>query len=447
MSVDIVTSGAPVTVGVGLLGCGVVGSAVARILIEEAPVLTARTGMDFEVKAIAVRELERPRKWQPPPELLTTDVAKVVANPEVDVVVELMGGVSPAGELIERSLAAGKDVVTANKELLAWQATHLFRRAAETRTRVYFEAAVAGGVPVLRALQLSLAAEPIGRIVGIVNGTTNYILSSMYRDGAAYADVLKAAQSKGYAEADPSADVEGWDAAAKAAVLARVAFGATIAPDHVDRKGIVGLPTVAFAVARELGCTIKLLALVDVQPATGALVARVHPALVPLGHPLSAVNGAYNAIYIEGLWLGDAMLYGMGAGPEPTASAVVGDLVSAARGIPTPLPHLEHRVIGTLDELSARFCVVATGSDGPGVLSTVDQVFAAQDVALATIAQSRYADDPKIVLTTRDAPEPRLRAALRDLEDLDVIDAVDSCIRFLDPGDDDAASAEIGATR
>lgn len=431
------------TVGVGLLGCGTVGSAVARILLEQGKVLAARTGIRFTVEAIVVSDVTKSRKWQPPLDLLTTDAAKVVASPDVDIVIELMGGVSPAAELIDRSLTAGKQVVTANKELLAWQGTELLQHAADSGTRLYFEAAVAGGIPLLRVLQLSLAAEPVERVAGIVNGTTNFILSSMAGDGTPYVDALATAKSMGYAEADPTADVEGHDAAAKAAVLARVAFGAELTPANVYREGIVGLPTVAFAIAQELGCTIKLLALVDRHPANGAVVARVHPTLVPLEHPLAAVNGAYNAVYVEGPWLGDAMFYGLGAGAAPTASAVVGDLVAAARGIPAPLPRPERRVVGTMDVLSARCCVVATGSDKPGVLSLVDQVFSTQDVSLATIAQSRYGDGPKIVLTTRAAPEHRLRAALRGLRDLDVIDAVDARIRFFDSENHDNP-AEVG---
>ncbi|MGH9149566.1 MAG: homoserine dehydrogenase, partial [Acidimicrobiales bacterium] len=316
----------PVTVGI--LGCGHVGSALVQLLTEQGDAITERAGLRIELAKVAVRDLAKARSVDVAPGVLTGDALAVVRDPGIEVVVEVIGGVDPAGKLILDALSAGKPVVTANKELVATHGAELFDAARDAGVDLLFEAAVGGGIPVIRPLRESLAGERISRVMGIVNGTTNYILTRMGEAGTAYSEALAEAQRLGYAESDPSADVEGYDAAAKAAILASVAFGARVVAADVHREGITAVTASDIAFAARRGYVIKLLAVAE--QAGGAVAVRVHPALVPVTHPLAAVRDAFNAVFIEGEAVGELMLYGRGAGGRPTASAVLGDLIDAA---------------------------------------------------------------------------------------------------------------------
>src|SRR5579875_3181943 len=311
---------------VGLLGCGNVGGALVRLLAGDSQRVAARTGLELKLAAVAVRSLSRERDVPVPAGVLTTDASSVVSDPGVDVVVEVIGGIEPARTLILSALKSGKPVITANKELLANCGAELFEAAASAGLDLLFEAAVAGAIPLIRPLRESLAGERISRVMGIVNGTTNFILTRMSESQASYHDALAEAQSLGYAERDPTADVEGFDAAAKAAILANVAFGARVVAGDVYREGIAGITEADIAVAHKLGYVVKLLAVAEAHP-DGSVGVRVHPAMVPEAHPLAAVRDSFNAVFVEGEAVGQLMLLGRGAGGRPTASAVLGDLV------------------------------------------------------------------------------------------------------------------------
>lgn len=417
-------------VRVGVLGCGNVGSALCRILGEESRKLAATTGISLELVGVAVRDVTRSRNWHIPPGILA-DAMDLVTDPQVDVVVELVGGTGVAGDLVAEALRNGKAVVTANKDLLADRGEALHAAAEAAGTRLYYEAAVGGALPLIRTLQLSMAGEPILNVAGILNGTTNYILTRMTETGQSFCDALREAQELAYAEPDPSADISGRDAAAKAAIIARIAFGVTIRPHEVHCEGIVGLPRIAFHIARELGCVIKLLATVDLAENDASVVARVHPALVPSSHVLASVGGSFNAVYIRGAWLGESMIYGQGAGPLPTASAVLSDVLSAAQKLPAQQRSAQVSK-GVMADRPARFCIAVKGSDRPGVLATVDGLFARHGIAVATIAQQKYDDASVIVLTTRSASERAVARALEALRDMDVVDDIEVAIRFME---------------
>ena len=323
-------------IGVGVLGYGNVGSALVALLAEQQTAIAKRTGMNLEVSRVGVRSVSRQRELALDAQMFTTDALSVVNDPATDVVVELIGGVQPARELVLAALRQGKPVVTANKELLANHGAELYETADASGVDLLFEAAVGGGIPLVRSLRESLAAEPVSRVMGIVNGTTNYILSQMTEHGATYSDALADAQALGFAERDPTADVEGFDAAAKAAVVATVAFGAQVPADSVYREGICGVTDEDIAQAERLGYVVKLLAIAErvgyVNEKLG-LAVRVHPAMVPVHHPLALVRDSFNAVFVEGDAVGELMLYGRGAGGRPTASAVLGDLVDAASNL------------------------------------------------------------------------------------------------------------------
>ena len=315
---------APATVRVGILGCGNVGAALVRALAEDGDLIARRAGVRLEVTRVAVRDTARTRPVELAPGVLIDDAAALVADPEVDVVVEVIGGVEPTRGLVLTALAAGKPVITANKELLARHGAELFAAAAEAGVDLLFEAAVAGGIPLMRPLRESLAGERITRVMGIVNGTTNYVLTRMTEEGSDFAAAVAEAQALGYAEQDPTADVEGFDAAAKAAIIASIAFGARVTADDVHREGITGITAADIAAAADLGYVVKLLAVAEARD--DAVGVRVHPAMVPLDHPLASVRGSFNAVFIEGRTVGQLMFLGRGAGGGPTASAVLGDL-------------------------------------------------------------------------------------------------------------------------
>src|SRR3954471_6644135 len=360
------------TVHVGLLGCGHVGSALVRQIAEQGAAIEARTGVRLEVTRVAVRNLARERDVPLASSVFTHDAAAVVVADDVDVVVEVIGGIEPARELIIEALKAGKPVVTANKELLANVGRELFETAESAGVDLLFEASVAGGIPLMRPLRESLAGERITRVMGIVNGTTNYVLTRMSEEGCSFADALAEAQRLGYAERDPTADIEGFDAAAKASIIASVAFGAQIVAGDVYREGITDVTVADISAAAELGYVVKLLAVAEERG--GAVGVRVHPAMVPFDHPLATVRGSYNAVFIEGEAVGQLMLLGRGAGGGPTASAVLGDLIDAVKNLHSgargaTLGTLSRRPIRPIDDIESQFYVTLDAVDRPGVLA------------------------------------------------------------------------------
>ncbi len=422
-------------VRVAILGCGNVGAALIGILQERADALAVQAGARFVIAGIAVNDLDAARPAHVPRELLTTDAAALVADSSVDVVVELIGGIEPAGSLLRAALSSGRPVITANKALLASKDGVALRSlATEQGVDLLYEAAVAGAIPLVRALRESLTGERIHRVMGIVNGTTNFILTKMGEDGADYATVLAEAQALGLAERDPTADVEGFDAAAKAAILAGVAFGYNVSDDAVAREGITGITSGDVEFARRAGYVIKLLAVVERSGEDGLSV-RVHPALVPNAHPLAGVRDAFNAVFIEGEAAGELMLYGQGAGGLPTASAVVGDLIDATRnllaGTTAPAPDREPAHLVPEADLEAGFYISLDVADRPGVLGAVTTAFGDNGVSIRSVEQEGGAGEARLVFVTHVAREGAVRATLDTLEGLDVVERIGGVMRIV----------------
>ncbi len=421
-------------VHVGLLGCGNVGAALVELVQREGDAIEARTGLSLAVSRVAVRNVSRERPVALPDGVLTHDAGAVVADPGVDVVVEVIGGIEPARHLILEALKAGKPVVTANKELLANVGSELFEAAEAGGVDLLFEAAVAGGIPLIRPLRESLAGERIRRVMGIVNGTTNYILTRMSEEGASYADALAEAQSLGYAERDPTADVEGYDAGSKAAIIASIAFGAEVVAGDVYHEGIAGVTTADIEFAHRLGYEVKLLAVAEVDD-DGAVGVRVHPAMVPREHPLASVRESFNAVFIEGDAVGELMLYGRGAGGMPTASAVLGDLIDAAvnlrRGTSASIGVLPRARIRPIDELRSAYYLNLDVLDRPGVLHAVSGVFAEHGVSIRSMEQEGLGEEARLIFITHVAREADVQATLAGLRDLDVVDRVNSVLRVV----------------
>ena len=425
---------------VGLLGCGNVGGALVRLLVEDAARIAGHTGLDLSLTAVAVRSRSREREVPLPAGVLTTDAAEVVADPHVDVVVEVIGGIEPARTLILTALKSGKPVITANKELLANCGAELFEAAASAGVDLLFEAAVAGGIPLIRPLRESLAGESIRRVMGIVNGTTNFILTRMSEEGASYHDALAEAQSLGYAERDPTADVEGFDAAAKAAILANVAFGARVVAGDVYREGIAGITESDIAMARRLGYAVKLLAVAE-RPDAGeddAVAVRVHPAMVPLTHPLAAVRDSFNAVFVEGAAVGELMFLGRGAGGMPTASAVLGDLLDAAHNLTTGgagrTVALRRTPISPIDDLRSAYYIALEVADRPGVLHAVSGVLGQHRVSIRLMEQESAGMEEgraRLVFVTHPALERDVQACLGELRHLDVVHSLGSVLRVI----------------
>ena len=417
-------------IAVAILGPGTVGSQVVRLLAEHADDLAARVGTRLEIVGVYVRDALVAREGINPA-LLTDDGPELVAR--ADVVIELMGGIEPAKTLILAALAGGASVVTANKALLAAHGPELFEAADAAGTDLYFEAAVAGAIPIVRPVRESLAGDQVERILGIVNGTTNYVLDEMTQRGLDYDVAVKQAQELGYAEADPTADVEGFDAAAKAAILASLAFHQRVALDDVYREGIGAITAADVIAARESGQVIKLLAIAE--KSDGAVAVRVHPALVPATHPLAGVHGAFNAIFVEAAAAGQLMFYGAGAGGLPTASAVLGDVVSVARHRasgghgPRESNYADNAVV-PIDEVFTRYAVRMSVPDRPGVLSRVAEVFAAHKVSIETVRQTADRGTAGLVISTHRAPERDLAATVEDLRHVDAVVDVISVIRI-----------------
>jgi homoserine dehydrogenase len=422
------------SVRVGLLGCGNVGGALVAILQRDADVIAARTGLRLELAAIAVRSTSKDRLVPIDAALLTHDAAAVVSDPSIDVVVETIGGVEPARTLILDALKAGKPVVSANKELIANVGPELFEAAAATGVDLLFEAAVGGGIPLIRPLRESLAGERIRRVTGIVNGTTNFILTRMTEEGASYADALSEAQKLGYAERDPTADVEGFDAGSKAAILASIAFGARVVAGDVYREGISGLTAADIAYADRLGYVIKLVAVAE-RVDDGAVGVRVHPAMVAKTHPLAAVRDSFNAVFIEGESVGELMFYGRGAGGMPSASAVLGDLIDAAHNLRAGgvgrSPHPAPTPLRSIDDLFSAYYLDFEVIDRPGVLARVAKVMGDHDVSIRSMEQEGTGEGARIVFITHRARERDIQACLGELRSLDVVARVGTLLRVL----------------
>ncbi|HEY2043700.1 MAG TPA: homoserine dehydrogenase [Jatrophihabitans sp.] len=419
---------------VALLGCGVVGSAVARLLVDQAGDLTARVGVPLELAGIAVRRPNRHPDVDPA--LLTTDAQALVERDDIDIVVEVIGGIEPVRSLLLTALKRGKSVVSANKALLSEDGASLHAAASAAGVDLYYEAAVAGAIPLLRPLRESLAGDRITRVIGIVNGTTNFILSQMAATGAGFGEALAEATALGYAEADPTADVDGFDAAAKAAILAGLAFHTRVTAADVYREGISDVTAADVASAAAMGCTVKLLAICERTVIDGveSVAVRVHPAMIPKSHPLAGVGDAFNAVFVEADAAGSLMFYGRGAGGEPTASAVLGDLVAVARNRvsgsrgagESAYADLPVRPMG---QVITRYHVALDVADKPGVLAAVAGAFADNGVSIQTVRQEGRGDAATLVLVTHTAPDAALAATVEALSKYDFIRRAGSVMR------------------
>jgi homoserine dehydrogenase len=417
---------------VAVLGCGSVGSQVVRLLLEQADDLEARIGASVEIAGIAVRRIDAPREVEVPDGLLTTDSAGLVARDDVDLVIETIGGIEPARTLILSALEHGKSVVTANKALLAEDGPTLFEAADKNERDLYYEAAVAGAIPILRPLRESLAGDKVTRVLGIVNGTTNFILDKMDTSGAGFNEALEEAQELGYAEADPTADVEGFDAAAKTAILASLAFHTRVTAADVHREGISEVTASDMRSAQDMSSVVKLLGIAELRD--DAVSVRVHPAMIPRSHPLASVHEAFNAVFVESEAAGQLMFYGPGAGGAPTASAVLGDLVTVAR----------NRLAGTrgagesayadrrllpMGETVTRYHVAIDVDDRAGVLAAVATAFADHGVSIQTVRQEGRGADAQLVVVSHQATDAQLSATVATLREMDIVREVTSVMR------------------
>ena len=422
---------------VAVLGCGSVGSQVVRLLLEQAGDLAARVGAPVELAGVAVRRLEAPREVDVPAELLTTDAHALVARDDVDVVVEVIGGIEPARGLILSALENGASVVTANKALLAEDGPTLFEAAEKAGRDLYYEAAVAGAIPILRPLRESLAGDTVTKVMGIVNGTTNYILDKMDTSGAGFDEALAEAQELGYAEADPTADVEGFDAAAKAAILASLAFHSRVTASDVHREGISEVTAADVASAQAMGSVVKLLAIAELRAVPGgedAVSARVHPVMIPRSHPLASVRDAFNAVFVESEAAGQLMFYGRGAGGAPTASAVLGDLVTVARNAVAGTKGVGEssyadRAVLPMGETITRYHVSLDVADKAGVLAAVATAFAEHGVSIQTVRQEGRDADAQLVVVSHEATDAQLAATVEALRGMDIVRDVTSVMR------------------
>ncbi|GGD29091.1 homoserine dehydrogenase [Nocardioides daphniae] len=417
---------------VALLGCGSVGSQVVRLLTEQAGDLEARVGAPVELVGVSVRRLDAPREVEVPEGLLTTDAEALVTREDVDVVVEVIGGIEPARTLILKALESGASVVTANKALLAEDGPTLFEAASKAGRDLYYEAAVAGAIPILRPLRESLAGDRVTRVLGIVNGTTNFILDKMDTSGAGFAEALEEAQELGYAEADPTADVEGFDAAAKAAILASLAFHTRVTAQDVHREGISEVSAADVASARDMDAVVKLLAIAELRD--DQVSVRVHPAMIPRSHPLASVREAYNAVFVESEAAGQLMFYGPGAGGSPTASAVLGDLVTVGRNRLNDTTGVGEsayadRAVRPMGETVTRYHVAIDVEDRAGVLAAVAQAFADNGVSIQIVRQEGRGADAQLVVVSHQATDAQLSATVETLRGMEIVREVTSVMR------------------
>lgn len=418
---------------VGMLGCGNVGAAVIRLLDEHREDIARRAGCRLEVSKVAVRDPAKPRDVPLEPSLFVTDPMDVIDDPGVDIICELIGGNEPAGQLVLAAFERDKPVVTANKELLATRGRELFDASDAKGLDLYFEAAVGGGIPLIRPLKESLTGERLRRVIGIVNGTTNFILTKMSEESLAFDDALREAQRLGYAEADPSADVEGHDAAAKCAILASIAFNARVTASDVFREGISRVTTEDIEFARRLGYVVKLLAIAEIGD-DERIAVRVHPAMIPASHPLASVRDAFNAVFVEGGKVGELMFYGRGAGGDPTATAVVGDLVTVARNLIADARGIGctcyyERTIRPMAEMTGQYYILLRVEDRPGVLAEIASVFGSRDVSIKSVWQEGIGRDAQLVFVTHRATEGAFQQAVSELRDLPAVEEVRSVLR------------------
>ena len=420
------------TLKVGMLGCGTVGSQVARLMVANKADLTSRAGAELELVKVAVRDTSVKREGISS-NLITEDAQSVVNDPSIDLIIEVMGGISPAKELILTALKNGKSVVTANKALLAKDGAALYEAASNANVDLYYEAAVAGAIPILRPLRESLVGDQVLRIMGIVNGTTNYILTKMDESGTAFSDALKQAQDLGFAEADPTADVEGFDAADKAAIMAGLAFHSRVTDKDVYREGITKITAADVKVAKAIDMVIKLLAITELT-SEGEISVRVHPALISRNHPLASVRESFNAVFVQAKSAGEMMFYGRGAGGEPTASAVLGDLVAIARhkvlgGIGPKESDYASLKIAAIGQTKTRYLIRLNVADKPGVLESVAHVFASHGVSIQTVRQSGIGDKAELIVMTHSSTELALATTVKELGKLPVVTDVASVLR------------------
>lgn len=423
-----------VPVRIALLGCGNVGAALAELIQARRQAIATRFGVNLQIASVAVRDRQLPRQVDLPPSLFTTDAKAAVSDSSTDIVVELIGGLTPARELLTRALQEGKHVVTANKELIASHGPELAAAARASGARLLFEASVGGAIPLIRALSVSLAGESVQRVMGIVNGTTNYILTRMSEDGVSYEAALAEAQRLGYAEADPSADVEGRDAAAKMAILASIAFSTDIGSEDVYCEGIADVSSDDIVFAQRLGYVIKLLGIAEAATSASRSVAvHVHPAMLPITHPLASVRGSFNAVFVEGEAVGELMLFGRGAGGYPTAGAVLGDIIDAATSpasMPAPTA-ARPATIRPMEELLTAYYLALEVDDLPGVLAAVAAVFGQHKVSIQSMEQEGLGSEARLIFITHTACERDMRSTIRDLGKLDAVRRVGSLLRVI----------------
>ncbi|MGI5922154.1 MAG: homoserine dehydrogenase [Syntrophomonadaceae bacterium] len=423
-------------INIGLLGCGTVGSGVVKLINTNSEIIGERTGSSIAIKKVLDKDQEKCLALGIEPDKVTGDFDDILNDSEIDIVVELIGGIEPAFSFITAAMQKGKHVVTANKDLIAIKGKELFQSACENNVDFYFEASVAGGIPVVYPLKQSLAGNRIEEVIGILNGTTNYILTKMTREGRDFAEVLAEAQKLGYAEANPTADVGGYDAARKIAILSSIAFNSRVTLDDVYVEGITAISPVDIKYAGELGYVVKLLA-VGKENEEGQIQARVHPAFIPVNHPLASVNDVFNAVFIKGDAVGEIMHYGRGAGQMPTASAVVGDIIEIGRNI---MHNISARIgctcyrekpILKISELEAKFYIRMTVTDRPGVLAGISGVFGNNDVSIATVVQkSSEKDMAQLIMITHCVKEKHLRDALAVLDGMSIVKEINNVIRL-----------------
>jgi homoserine dehydrogenase len=422
-------------IGIGLLGCGIVGSAVARILVANADEIAERCGAHLAIRRVAVRSLAKERDVPIAHDLFTNDPGEVVSDPDVRIVVEVMGGIEPARTLMLAALNSGRAVVSANKELIATLGRELFEAAERSGVDFAFEAAVAGGIPIIKPLKESLAGERIRRVMGIINGTTNYILTKMSTEGIEFDQALAEAKRRGYTELDPSADIEGFDPAAKISILASICFNQRVVAGDVYREGITRVTARDIAFAHSLGYEVKLLGIAE--QIDGQVAVRVHPAMIPLTHPLASVRDNLNAVFVEGENVGQLMFYGQGAGGPPTGTAVVGDVVDLARNLTTSSHgvgctcyHNDAR-IRHMDETASQYYILLEVEDQPGVLARVAQTFADHGVSINSVWQEGHGDEARLVMVTHRALERNFQSLLGALRGLEVVEEVASAMRVI----------------
>ena len=436
-----VREGGWTTLHVGLLGCGNVGDALVSIIDAEAEAIAERSGVHLAITRIAVRDVHKQRHSHDLEGRLTDDALDVVQDPDIDLVVELIGGIEPAQSLIEVALRGGKSVVSANKELLSTHGAHLHDLAAKAGRDLLYEASVGGAIPLVRALSVSLAGERVNRVMGIVNGTTNFILTRMAETHETYETSLAEAVRLGFAETDPTADVEGFDAAAKTAIIASIAFNADISVNDVYRQGITDIDLADIDFAERRGFSIKLLAIAerDGEGTDESIAVRVYPAMISKVHPLALVNGPFNAIFVEGEHAGELMLYGRGAGGQPSASAVLGDMLDAARALQretTFLHPVRRRVrIRRIDELESTYCITLEVHDRPGVMAAVAEVFGRNGVSIRSMEQVGLTTEARMIFITHLALESDVQATLQGFKDLESVVRVGGLVRVI--GDED----------